>query len=137
MPSEVLTGNHSVEVTYNWWTKANFTAVVSTAIPATLGLCFVTAGISCGLGIVIPGYLPTYDMTCQGDLEFHTEGGRNYLVKVAATGNDIATLMQNTSLVIEDVKSKQAVATTLMRCAKGEPRKEESDEHKTGDPLLP
>lgn len=136
-PCEVLAGKHSVEVTYNWWTKANFTAVVATAIPATIALCVATFGISCSMGIGIPGYLPLFDMVCQGVLEFSTQGGRNYTVKIAAIGNDVENIMQNTSLVIEDAESKQAVTSILMTCAKGEPSKERSDTNEPRNPLTP
>lgn len=136
-PCEILPGKHSLEVTYNWWTKANYNAVIAGVIPGTLALCFVTAGLSCALGIPVPLYYPVFDMACQGGLEFSTKGGRNYIVKIAATGNDVASLMQNTNLVIEDAELNQAVASTLMLCAKGEPRKEESDGHKTINPMAP
>ena len=137
IPVEVLPGDHTLEVTYNWWTKTNYTAVVATIIPATAALCFVTAGISCGLGIVIPGYYPPFDMSCQSNLEFHTEEGRNYLVKTAAIGNNVEDIMQNTSLVIADADSNQTVATSLMQCARGKPGEEQSGTNRTRNPLTP
>ena len=72
------------------------------------------------LGLPIALYYPEFDMSCQGDMEFSTEGGRNYIVKIAASGNDLENLRQNTSVVIEDDESHQQTASILLHCTKGE-----------------
>jgi hypothetical protein len=50
---EVVPGKRSLEVTYNWWTKEKYDAVIAGAISGTPGLCIITAGMTSMLGIPI------------------------------------------------------------------------------------
>jgi hypothetical protein len=72
------------------------------------------------LGLPIALYYPEFDMSSQGGMEFSTEGELNYIVKIAASGNDVENLRQNTSVVIEDDETNQQTASILLHCTKGE-----------------